>query len=128
MIEERVTETIFKVGSESSSKVYVVDIDPRQPTCTCTNYAIQRNRMIGKARDAGQPESSVKYECKHIKEAQQHTHLPMAQAGKKVVDAEQKRINDEAAQIRARYQKKNAVRDLKDVLADLKSNILPGEE
>lgn len=65
MSVEHVAGGIYKVGSASTSRVYTVDVD--ESTCTCTNWAIQRNRLVGAAERAGKS-GKITYACKHIKE------------------------------------------------------------
>lgn len=59
---ERVSQYVFKVGSDNSDKEYFVDLTPNKRSCTCTHYAIQRNRAVRDGREVP--------ECKHINSAE----------------------------------------------------------
>lgn len=63
---EHVAGDIYKVGSASSTRVYTVDVG--ESTCTCTNWAIQRNRLVGAAEKEGKSAGTVSYACKHVRE------------------------------------------------------------
>jgi hypothetical protein len=54
---------VYEVSSDSdASRTYVVNLTGQHPQCTCTHYAIQRNRQAGK----GLPPLP----CKHIRSVQ----------------------------------------------------------
>jgi hypothetical protein len=58
---EKVGEGVFRVESESSTASYIVDLNGSQPnglgTCTCTSFAMKRNRSVTNGQYA---------ECKHM--------------------------------------------------------------
>lgn len=68
-IKER-GKDVFEVGSESSSRVYLVTWGTEGEfwSCTCTAYAIGRNKAGG---------MGCKFVCKHIREIE--TYQPVAQ-------------------------------------------------
>lgn len=55
---ERAAENIYRVPSDSDAeKFYIVDLTSKIKTCTCTAYAIQRNRAGG---------AGCQGKCKHL--------------------------------------------------------------
>lgn len=62
---------VYQVASETSDRTYVVDLNNDPPTCSCTHWAIGRNRAVG----AGKTIPG----CKHTREV-------VANASEKTVD------------------------------------------
>lgn len=60
---KQLAPTVFQVGSETSDRTYIVDMSGDHPTCTCTAWAIARNR----AHSAGKPPPG----CKHVRQVEE---------------------------------------------------------
>lgn len=52
---------LYRVASESSSKVYEIDIE--RPFCNCPNFALQKNKLKSQDRF----KEAEQYECKHLR-------------------------------------------------------------
>lgn len=86
-------DRIYRVSSETSDRVYVVDMNVC--SCTCPDWAIKRNRLVGKAQEAGQPTDHIRYECKHIREVHDQTGLPAFTTAPVTAAAQQKARSEE---------------------------------
>lgn len=113
---EQVTEDIFRVHSDTSTKVYVVDLTV--PNCTCPNWAIQRNKLVGQARAKGQNVQNVKYLCKHISYAKAHARNTTTPAQPRV-DFEKQKLERQKQEILNKYRKPKKKAELLGLLAEL---------
>lgn len=111
---DHVSGPIWRVFSESSDNSYTVDLGV--PKCTCTDWATKRNRLVSQARAAGKPDSSVKYECKHVRAAQKVAR-DVGDDGEFRRAAEAKQ---EADRIKAEFAAKKTKKDALAMLKDLK--------
>ena len=92
MTVEHVAGDIYKVGSASSDRIYTVDVG--ESTCTCINWAIQRNRIKGAAEQSGRSGNAIRYACKHIKEV---GVVPTPTVKKKIVQRDSKEVAQKKA-------------------------------
>lgn len=58
---EHVGGPLYRVASESSSKIYEIDIE--RPFCNCPNFALQKNKL----KSVGKKAEAERYECKHLR-------------------------------------------------------------
>lgn len=110
---ERIAEEIYRVGSESSTTSYVVDLGV--PKCTCTNWATQRNKLVSIARREGRPDNSVTYDCKHVREARAHTSDPIMDKA-----AQNQKIKDEIVSQYTKKEKDRTRENLAAIFEELK--------
>ncbi len=106
---EKVADTIYRVGSESSAKIYVVDLSA--PSCTCPHWATSRNKLIGQARAQGKSDSTVTFKCKHVRAAELHSG--------DIVKSAHEKLEEQKAQIKAQYKKQSNKADLKSIMREL---------
>lgn len=97
---------IFRVESASDAdKAYVVDVTGPINTCTCTWYAITRNRAGG---------AGCQGECKHLRAVEDY--LGSAKHNAKVKAAEEKReMATEFERVQITESIKNSLRDLENL-------------
>lgn len=94
----QIGDTAWEVQSDSTDKTYTVNLTSSEgwPTCTCTAFAINRNRAVGR----GQTPKN----CKHI------TSVIALGGSQKMAEVKEQKIKEQA---------KKATSALRDMLADL---------
>lgn len=107
---EKLTDEIFRVISETNhDTVYTVDLSV--PKCTCTHWATSRNKLIAAARAQNKPDSTVTFECKHVRAAKVH-------AGD-AVHSEREKLAAKKEEILGQYKKQANKNDLKALMREL---------
>ena len=106
------TPGLFEVESESSTKTYFVDVrgkgvDGDPHTCTCTRYAINKNRAGG---DGYQGET-----CKHLREV--YANRNVAGSIKRSTVAQKKK--EEAQEAADEFERIRVAASLEQMLKDL---------
>lgn len=105
MSATHVSDTLWRVDSDTSSKIY--DVMLHVPSCNCQGYAMSINKHRKIARENGRDENAVVFECKHIKEARSQARLRGFSDG--TTEHE-----DQAAQ----RQRETVEKEAKDILAE----------
>jgi len=107
---------VYEVASDSDARrTYVVNLTGPYGQCTCTHWAIQRNRAASKGQD---PPA-----CKHVRAAQTNGNSAAWRAKQAELEAERARLEEQlSAEKKA---KEDAKRDkmaseLQKMIADMK--------
>lgn len=112
-VVQQIAGDAWRVQSESSQKWYTVDLGV--PKCDCTDWATKRNRLVGGARLQGKPDSSVKYECKHVRAAKEAARTYQNTTQQENRAALEKKTAKIKAEFAAQKTKKNALQMLKEL-------------